>query len=46
MGYVGYCAFVVMGYDADFALRVLPVTFEDSDVLGVGGNCTAFEEDE
>ena len=29
---------------ADFALGVLPVTFEDCDLFGVGGYRAAFEE--
>ena len=31
--------------DADFALCILPVTFKDCDLFGVGGDCAAFEDD-
>jgi len=33
-------------YYPDLALCILPVTFENCDVFGVGGDCAAFEEDE
>ena len=43
---VGVCVGVVGVYYADFALRYLPVAFEDGDVFGVGGDGAAFEEHE
>jgi len=30
----------------DFALRYLSVTFKDCDLVRVGGDCAAFENDE
>ena len=43
---IGVSVGVVGVYYPDLALRVLPVTFENCDVFGVGGDCAAFEEDE
>ena len=54
MGYVVYGSGLVIGvsvgvvgvYYPDFTLDVLSVTIEYCDLFGVGGDCSAFEEDE
>ena len=46
-GFVGGVSVGVVGmYYPDFTLDVLPVTFENRDLFGVGGDCAAFEQDE